>query len=65
VIETHVRADFVSGHLELTSRTGAVTCHGRERWPVGGASRQEVETAFTGWEMPAVELADTGAWAGR
>lgn len=34
---------------------------GPSRWRslVGGASRQEVETAFAGWEMLAVESADT------
>jgi SAM-dependent methyltransferase len=33
---------------------------GRWRWLVGGASREEVETACAGWEMLAVEPADTG-----
>lgn len=28
VIETHVHADFVSGHLELAAATGAVICYG-------------------------------------
>ncbi len=28
VIETHLHADFVSGHLELASRTGATICIG-------------------------------------
>ena len=28
VIETHLHADFVSGHRELASRTGAVARHG-------------------------------------
>jgi rhodanese-related sulfurtransferase/glyoxylase-like metal-dependent hydrolase (beta-lactamase superfamily II) len=28
VIETHVHADFVGGHLELAARTGAVICYG-------------------------------------
>src|SRR5579859_5410538 len=28
VIETHVHADFVSGHLELASQAGAVICFG-------------------------------------
>ena len=28
VIETHVHADFLSGHLELAARTGAVICLG-------------------------------------
>ena len=28
VIETHLHADFVSGHLELASRTGATICLG-------------------------------------
>src|SRR3954452_6375036 len=28
VIETHLHADFVSGHLELARRTGAVICMG-------------------------------------
>jgi SAM-dependent methyltransferase len=32
---------------------------GRWRRLVGGASREEVETAFAGWEMLAVEPADT------
>jgi len=31
----------------------------RWRWLVGGASREEVETAFAGWEMLAAEPADT------
>jgi SAM-dependent methyltransferase len=31
----------------------------RWRWLVEGASQEEVETAFTGWEMLAVEPADT------
>ena len=33
----------------------------RWRWLAGGASREEVETAFAGWEMLAVEPADTAA----
>lgn len=28
VIETHIHADFLSGHLELAARTGAVICYG-------------------------------------
>jgi glyoxylase-like metal-dependent hydrolase (beta-lactamase superfamily II) len=28
VIETHLHADFLSGHLELAHRTGAVICYG-------------------------------------
>src|SRR5918996_1709004 len=28
VIETHVHADFLSGHLELAGRTGAVVSYG-------------------------------------
>jgi hypothetical protein len=34
---------------------------GPSRWRslVGGASQEEVETAFAGWEMLAVEPADT------
>jgi glyoxylase-like metal-dependent hydrolase (beta-lactamase superfamily II) len=28
VIETHLHADFVSGHLELANRTGATICLG-------------------------------------
>jgi len=32
---------------------------GRWRWLVEGASQEEVETAFAGWEMLAVEPADT------
>jgi SAM-dependent methyltransferase len=32
---------------------------GRWRWLVGGASREEVQTAFAGWEMLAAEPADT------
>ena len=28
VIETHVHADFLSGHLELADRTGAVISYG-------------------------------------
>jgi DMSO/TMAO reductase YedYZ molybdopterin-dependent catalytic subunit/glyoxylase-like metal-dependent hydrolase (beta-lactamase superfamily II)/rhodanese-related sulfurtransferase len=28
IIETHLHADFVSGHLELASRTGAAICYG-------------------------------------
>jgi SAM-dependent methyltransferase len=32
---------------------------GRWRWLVEGASQQEVETAFAGWEMLTVEPADT------
>ena len=28
VIETHLHADFVSGHLELARRTGATICMG-------------------------------------
>jgi len=28
VIETHIHADFVGGHLELAARTGAVICYG-------------------------------------
>ena len=29
VIETHLHADFLSGHLELADRTGAVICYGQ------------------------------------
>jgi rhodanese-related sulfurtransferase/glyoxylase-like metal-dependent hydrolase (beta-lactamase superfamily II) len=29
VIETHLHADFLSGHLELAARTGAVICYGQ------------------------------------
>jgi rhodanese-related sulfurtransferase/glyoxylase-like metal-dependent hydrolase (beta-lactamase superfamily II) len=29
VIETHVHADFLSGHLELAARSGSVICYGR------------------------------------
>jgi hypothetical protein len=32
---------------------------GRWRRLVGGASQEEVETAFAGWEMLAAETADT------
>jgi SAM-dependent methyltransferase len=32
---------------------------GRWRWLVGGASRENVETAFAGWDMLAVEPANT------
>jgi hydroxyacylglutathione hydrolase len=28
VLETHIHADFVSGHLELAEQTGAVICYG-------------------------------------
>lgn len=31
VIETHVHADFLSGHLELADRTAAVICYGQAR----------------------------------
>jgi hypothetical protein len=31
----------------------------RWRWLVGGASQEEVQTAFAGWEMLASEPADT------
>ena len=38
----------------------------RWRWLVEGASQQEVQTAFAGWEMLAVEAGATPrAWAGR
>ena len=30
VIETHLHADFVSGHLELANRTGATICLGAD-----------------------------------
>lgn len=30
VIETHVHADFVSGHLELAAATGALICYGED-----------------------------------
>ena len=30
VIETHVHADFLSGHLELAAQTGAVICYGAD-----------------------------------
>src|SRR5262249_49907643 len=28
IIETHLHADFLSGHLELAARTGAAICYG-------------------------------------
>jgi len=37
---------------------------GRRRWLAGGASREEVETAFGGWQMLAVEPADTAGLGG-
>lgn len=30
VIETHIHADFLSGHLELAAATGALICYGEE-----------------------------------
>jgi glyoxylase-like metal-dependent hydrolase (beta-lactamase superfamily II)/rhodanese-related sulfurtransferase len=30
VIETHIHADFVSGHLELAAATGALICYGED-----------------------------------
>ena len=30
IIETHLHADFLSGHLELADRTGAVICYGAD-----------------------------------
>ena len=37
----------------------------RWRWLVEGASQEEVQTAFAGWEMLAAEPATPRAWAGR
>ena len=37
----------------------------RWRWLVEGASQEEVETAFAGWEMLAAEPGTPRAWAGR
>ena len=38
---------------------------GRWQWLVGGVSQEEVETAFAGWEMLAVESADTAGLGWR
>jgi hypothetical protein len=50
-----------AGTPNATAATGPCTAYGPSRWwwLVEGASQQEVETAFTGWEMLAVESADT------
>ena len=54
------------GRIRLVVATGEITrqytlSFGPSRWRslVGGASQEEVETAFAGWEMLAAEPADT------
>ena len=49
VIETHVHADFLSGHLEFTARTGAVISFGQ------GA---DVEFTVDLWDGQRLSLGD-------
>jgi DMSO/TMAO reductase YedYZ molybdopterin-dependent catalytic subunit/rhodanese-related sulfurtransferase/glyoxylase-like metal-dependent hydrolase (beta-lactamase superfamily II) len=46
VIETHVHADFLSGHLELAARTGAVVSYGE-----GAAVEFEIEPLADGQRL--------------
>jgi hydroxyacylglutathione hydrolase len=47
VIETHVHADFVSGHLELADRTGAVISYG-----AGADAGFPIEPLHDGQRLP-------------
>lgn len=47
VIETHLHADFVSGHLELAARTGATICMG-----AGSGAEFSHRTLHDGDEIP-------------
>jgi hypothetical protein len=53
--------------LATPAATSLLLSFGPSRWRrlVGGASREEVETAFAGWEMLAVEPAATAGLGWR
>src|SRR5262249_46024870 len=46
IIETHIHADFLSGHLELASRTGATICYG-----AGASVEFDVEALHDGQRL--------------
>src|SRR5436853_7119704 len=51
VIETHIHADFLSGHLELAAKTGAVISYGK-----GAGVEFEIETLADGQRLALGEV---------
>ena len=59
VIETHIHADFLSGHLELAAATGALICYGEDA-DVESRSRCCGTASGSRWASHVGDSRDTG-----
>jgi glyoxylase-like metal-dependent hydrolase (beta-lactamase superfamily II) len=72
VIETHVHADFLSGHLELAAATGAAIVYGAAadvhsrtaRSPTASAS-SSAGSAWSSGPLPGTRPSRSASWCGR